>query len=614
MAKDFGATAEQLLRAVGGKDNIAALVYCMTRLRFTLRKEKLVDLKELENIPHVLGVLSSGGQLQVIIGNDVAACYAALMRLRDFEVTGITGSRRNIFVVAIDFVSGCMTAIVPAIIAGGLLKVVLMLLGPTITGLLSETSTTYRILNIFAEAVIYFLPVLLAYAAARKLNTSIPIAITLGGVLIHPNLFALLGSDRAITLFGIPVFAATYSSSIVPILLTVILLKYVEKLVDRITPVWGKNFLKPLLILVITAPLSLLLAAPLGSMISVGLAWLMDFLFGLFPPIVMGLIAGFMPFLVMTGMHYAFLPAVLGPLGANGYDYMLLPAMFASNTAQGAAALATAIKSKKPAVREVGISAAISALVAGVTEPAMNRITLKYRRIMIAPCVGSAVGGVIMGIAGTKAFAFSIPSLLSSVSMTPTMAGYDHNLAIGLIAVFVSMVISFILTLALYKDTAESRVGSGAERVITVLSPLAGWIVPIESINDPTFSTEVLGKGYAVLPYQGMVKAPFDGRVDKMFDTGHALGLVSDDGVEMLIHIGVDTVELGGKFFTPRVKTGDTVTAGQPVLEFNVEGLMQAGYDITSPVIISNVDAYAHVSVLRKSGEVQFMQPGFELM
>lgn len=545
---DYSITAKEILKAVGGEKNVTSLSHCITRLRFTLQDTSKINNKEIEKIPGVMGVINKGGQLQIIIGNNVAKCYAELQQIASFSESGGTVASRNPFVAALDFIAGCMTPILPVILAGGLVKVLIVLLGPSILGVLSETSNTYALLTIFGDAAFYFLPFLLAYTAARKLNTSIPLAMTLAGVLVHPDLIALLGAGEAVTFLKLPVYAGSYSSSVIPILLAVILLKYVERLVDKITPEWSKNFLKPLLILVITAPITLIALAPLGQVIGDGLAFVMSFVYNAFPPLALGIFGALMPLIVMTGMHYAFFPSTINSIATIGYDPTLLPGMFCSNLAQAAATLAVGIKTKKGDIKQVSISSAISAFLAGVTEPAMYGVTLKYKTPMIAACIGGGISGVMMGFFNTKVYAMAVPSLLSSISMIPTNdSATMMNFYLGLLCVIVSIVVSFVLTMILYKDPAEELEAEApapsnvitftGSKNLTVANPIQGEFIPLDKVNDPTFSTFILGKGYAVVPSEGIVVAPFDGTVENMFDTGHAIGLSSDDGVEMLISV-----------------------------------------------------------------------------
>lgn len=623
---DYSITAKQIVQAVGGEKNVAGLTHCMTRLRFNLKDTSNIDLKAIEKIPGVMGVTNKAGQLQIIIGNNVAKCYAEILKLGNFNEGGGGGAKQNPLVVVLDFIAGCMTPLIPAILAGGLIKVLIVILGPTLLNVLAPESQTFAILSVFGDAMFYFMPIMLAWSAARKLNTNIALAMALGGVLLHPNLIALLGSGEPVKFLGLPVYPGSYASSVIPILLSVILLKYVEILVDKITPEWSKNFLKPLLTFLITAPIALLALAPLGQMLGDGLSWAMTAIYNIFPPVAMALFGAFMPFIVMAGMHYAFMPATMGSMATLGYDIMLLPAMFCSNVAQAAATLAVAIKSKKSEIRQVSGSSSISAFLAGVTEPAMYGVTLKYKTPMIAACIGGGVAGFFMGLFQTKAYAFAVPSLISVIGLIPTNdSATMSNFYLGIVCVAISIVVTFVLTLILYKDPVEET-GEGAaaaggaagsvsvtSQPLTIGSPLQGNVLSITQVKDPTFSTGVLGKGCAIVPTKGEVVAPFDGQVDNIFETGHAVGLVSDDGVELLIHVGLETVALKGQHFSAKVKSGDRVSKGQVLITFEPEAIQQAGYDITTPVVITNSDAFADVASIAENSQADELQPILKL-
>jgi PTS system beta-glucosides-specific IIC component len=611
---DYKNTANELLKAVGGKDNVTGLTHCMTRLRFVLKNMDNLDDKAIEEIPGVMGVIRKNGLLQVIIGNKVADCYAELQKVGNFsESSGATG-KQNPLIVAIDFIAGCVTPTIPAIIAGGLVKVLLVILGPGISNVLPADSSTYILLDILGDAPFYFMPMLVGYAAARKLNTSVPLTLMLAGLLIHPNLVALFGGEDSVSFFGLPLFTGSYTASLIPILLTTLLLKYVEILINKITPAWSKNFLKPLLIAIITAAGALFVAAPLGQILGEGLAFVINWIYNLFPPLAMGLFAGFMPLIVMAGMHHAFNPTLMTGMATVGYDLFILPAMFCSNPAQGAASLAVALKSKKSDIRQVAGTAAVSAFMAGVTEPALYGVTLKYKKPLIAACIGGGLGGILVGIFTLKAYSFSVPSVLSIFSLvSPDGPNPMLNFIYGVICMAVSIIVTFILTLVLYKDPVEATIPAKAAPVkggtSVIPNPVKGEVVALETVNDPTFSTGVLGKGFAVIPSEGVVVAPFSGKVANIFSTGHAVGLESEDGVELLIHVGLETVELEGKHFKALVKDGDLIVQGQPLIEFDIDGIKAAGYDITTPVIVTNADSFTEIECLAAAGQLDKLQP-----
>ena len=597
---DYSVTAKELIKKLGGEKNVDSLTHCMTRLRFVLKDESGIDDKAVENIPGVMGIMKKGGQYQVIIGNNVAKCYSEINKLYGFSDTASSNGKkvkRNPVTVALDFISGCMTPMIPAIIAGGLIKVLLVVLGPSLLNVISATGDTYIIMNAIGDAAFYFLPVFIAVTASKKLGCNTYLAVMVAAMLLYPDLITLLGGEAPTKLFGfIPVIHGSYSSSVIPAMLATILLKYVEKLVDKITPEWSKNFLKPLLIVLITAPITLCLLAPLGLVIGNGLQFVLNYIYNFAPWLAMALFAAFMPFIVMTGMHWAFVPAALLAISNPGYELMLLPAMLASNIAQAGATFAVAVKTKDSKMRQIAIPAGISALLAGVTEPAMYGVTLKLKKPMYAACIAGGVGGVIMGFVKLKAYAFATPCLTAIVQFISPDGG--KNMLFACIIAALSFVLSFVLALIMTKNKAETTEETSSPKAegsadLTIANPVSGEVIALSEVNDATFSSGVLGEGYAVIPTEGKVTAPFDGKVETLMDTHHALGLVSNSGIEMLIHVGLETVTLNGKYFTPKVAEGDSFKKGDVLLTFDLEAIKKEGYDTTTPVVVSNADDYA---------------------
>lgn len=606
---DYSVTAKQLLEKLGGQSNIITVAHCMTRLRFVLKDEGMVSDQEVEAVPGVMGTAKKGGQYQVIIGNNVAKCYQEITKLGAFgEANAVEKrARQNLVSAVLDFISACMTPMISVIIAGGLLKVLLVIFGPTFLGLLSAESDTYIIINALGDSGFYFLPVFVAMSASKKLGCNMYLSVLVSVMLLYPDLITLLGGDAPIRLFGvIPVVHGNYTSSVIPAMLSAVVLKYVEEFVDRITPEWSKNFLKPLLIAAITGLVTLCVLAPLGLILGNGLQMVLNWIYNFAPWLAMALFAGFMPFIVMTGMHWAFTPTVLLALANPGYDLMLLPAMLCSNLAQSGAAFAVAFGTKDSKLKQIAFPAAISALLAGVTEPAMYGVTLKLKKPMYAACIASAIAGLATGIIRLKAYVFVTPCLTSIVQFVSPDSGMNFMFAIMIATgVFIlSIVLTFILArkeLAGTKETAIQKelpqedgvMGEpSSEDRLLVETPVIGTVVPLGEVNDVTFSSEVLGKGYAVIPESGQVFAPFDGTVEVLMDTLHALGLVSDSGINLLIHVGLETVTLQGKYFTPHVQTGDRIKKGQLLLTFDLEQIRMEGYETVTPVIISNSSDY----------------------
>lgn len=588
--------AEQVLEAVGGSANIVSVTHCMTRLRFVLKDQSVPNKKEVESIKGVMGVNVVGGQYQVIIGNSVGNVYkelVAISGISDETADFKDEENKNPIVKALDFIAGCMTPLFTAIIAGGLIKVLLVIFGPTLLGVLSAESDTYILMNALGDAPFYFLPVLVAFTASKKLNCNSFLAVMVSSVLIYPDVISLLAIDQATHLFGvIPVVHGSYASSIIPAMLSTILLKYVEMGVDKIVPEWSKNFLKPLLIVLITAPITLCALAPLGLLVGSGLQFVINSIYGFAPWLAMTIFAAAMPFIVMTGMHWAFVPATLMSLANPGFDLLLLPAMLASNIAQAGATFGVAAKTKDSDLREMAIPAGISALLAGVTEPAMYGITLRLRKPMVAACIASGIGGLIAGFTTLKACAFATPCLTAIVQFISP--DEKNNLIYAIIVLVVTLVLSFVLSFIMTKNEETQQV---EENTKEILAPIKGEIIPLEEVKDQTFASGMVGKGFAVVPTEGKVYAPFDGTCAMIFDTLHALGLVSNDGVELLIHVGLETVNLKGAPFKAHVQNGQSFKKGDLLLEFDIDAIQKAGCEIQTPVLVTNANDYENLTV-----------------
>lgn len=604
---DYKNIAKQVLEAVGGKANITSVTHCMTRLRFVLKDQSIPKKEEINKIKGVMGVNIAGGQYQVIVGNAVVNVYKELVSMGDFSDSSISSSedtkaKVNPITAVIDFIAGCMTPLFTAIIAGGLIKVLLVIFGPTLLGVMSDTSDTYILMNALGDAPFYFLPVLVAITASKKLGCNSYLAAMVSSILLYPSVVTLLGSDAPTYLFGvIPVTHGSYASSIIPAMLATVLLKYVEILVDKITPEWSKNFLKPLLIVIITAPITLCLLAPLGLIIGNGLQAVINGIYGFAPWLAMTLFAGFMPFIVMTGMHWAFVPACLMSLAAPGYDLMLLPAMLSANTAQAGATFGVAFKSKDKDMRQMAIPAGISALLAGVTEPAMYGVTLRLKKPMVAACIASGIGGLITGIVNLKAFAFATPCLTAIVQFISP--DDNKNFMFAAIIYVVVMILSFVLSFILTPngETENDTITDDTNTITEIKSPINGEVIALSEIEDETFASGMLGNGFGVIPSEGKVYAPFDGVCENLFDTLHALGLVSDNGIELLIHIGLETVTLNGKPFKAHIKNGEHFKKGDLLLEFNIDEIKNAGCKIQTPVIVTNSDDFSDINIINDS-------------
>ena len=613
----YESVAKKILQRVGGAEKVTGLVHCMTRLRFNLKDESIVDDEAVKKTKGVMGVMKKGGQYQIIIGNDVGYVYEELNKLGKFsnqvpKKKENSTEKKNILTMLMDTISGIMTPVIPAIIGAAMIKVLLTLL-PMI-GVLNTSGDTYQLLTLIGDGAFFFMPVLIAVSASKKFGTNVYYAASIALIMLHPNFISMMttahDANETIRFLGlIPVTYATYSYSVIPIILAVWSLKYVEKFVDKITPVITKNFLKPMLVVLIEAPIALIILGPLGAICGNVLSDVVYFIHDKLGFIAVGLVAGIHPFVVMAGMHHAFTPIKLGMIATTGYENFICIGELCSNMAQGAASLAVAIKSKNKDFKQIAGSSAFSALLAGITEPALYGVTLRLKRPMLGACIGAVAGGLFGGFFQLKCFGIATPAIVTIVQYVEESR--PMSLLIAALTILITVIVAFIATMLIgFEDVVdeddeeeyfeevkeEPELTDGEE--ITVLNPLAGEIVSLNQVKDATFSQEILGKGVAVVPAEGVVYAPFDGKVDMMFETGHAVGLTSDKGVELLIHVGIDTVNLKGQYFHPMKKTGDEVKKGDVLLTFEKEKIEQE-YDLMTPVIISNTNRYQEIKAVK---------------
>lgn len=609
MVFDYAKTAQMVLEEVGGEKNVEGLTHCITRLRFVLKDEKIPKDAQIEKIPGVLRVVRQGGQYQIVIGNEVSNVYRELVKIGKFEeTTGAKGdgAKENIFSRLSGFVAGCMTPLLPAMLGCGMIKVVLILL--TTFHLVDTTGSTYVILNAAGDAFFYFMPVLLAMTTAKRLGSNIYLAMVVGAFLIHPDIGGLLSAGNA-SYFGLPVTSATYSSSVLPVLLIVPLMGYIERFADKICPSLVKVFLKPLIVIFVSVPLALIVVGPIGSVLGNYLADGISLLYSKAGWLAIMLLSAGMPFIIMTGMHYALLPIATIGITSLGFDAVLVVTMFCSNLAQGAASLAVAVKNKNRDIKSTASAAGISAIIAGVTEPSMYGVTLKYKTPMIASVIGAGAAGFYAGI--THVVAYSMGGSPSSLSLIQMIGGEGFgNVINGVITLIISLAVTFIMTLILYKPETEEpepvlQVQEPKKGVliktIELSSPLTGTVLPLTEVEDAVFSGGVLGEGVAIIPEEGKVFAPADGVVSAVTDTRHAIGITTSHGVELLIHVGLDTVQLNGDGFTLHCKMGDPVKKGSLLLEFDMEKIEKAGYSLTTPVLVSNMTNFVSLKSSQKS-------------
>lgn len=597
---DYSQTARAILSAVGGATNVRSVTNCATRLRFDLIDEQKVQIETLRQITGVIDVNRSGAQYQVIIGTDVGNVMTALNELLGQTNSAATPeavkSQHSLMDRFFDAISGIFTPIIPMLTAAGMLKALLVLL--KFAGILTEKAPSYQFLSFVSDAGFYFLPIFVAISTAMRLKTNVFLAGMVGAALIHPNFVALVAKGASVSLFGLKIPNVTYQSSVIPSILAIWFMSYVEKFADRISPKVIKFLMKPLVTLLIVIPFTFFIFGPLGSFIGNILAGFFEFLNHHVPWLVSTLMGALFPLLVMTGMHWSFTPIIVQSYATYHYEAIMGPGSFVSNICQGAAALAVALKSKELKMKEIASSAGVTALL-GVTEPALFGVTLKVKNVLYCVMAGGAVGGLYSGLNGVVRYTAGTPGLAS-------FAVFIGKNPLNIVNAFVSVGIGFIVTFGLtwffaQTDPEPASVAGGMTSVKeikasplnlsqpqVIKSPITGKVVPLAQVPDQTFAKGLMGPGVAIAPQAGVVTAPFAGKVTMLFETKHAIGLTSDQGIEVLIHLGLDTVELKGEGFESLVQQGDQVTLGQPLIKFNQQLIESKHYNCITPVILTN--------------------------
>lgn len=615
MAQDFKKLASSVVDAVGGVGNVTNLTHCMTRLRFILKDEAKASDETVKNIPGVMGLVKQGGQYQIIIGNNVAAAYKEILALGVDGGATVDASEqpkqkwtlKRVGMTILDAIIGTMTPLIPAIIGGSMVKLLAMLL--LMTGVVGETNSTYVLLNTIGDAAFFFLPILVAVSASKKFGTNTYLAVAIAGLMVHPvfmDLMAKAAEGQAVTLAMLPITSVKYTYTIIPAIVMSWLLRYIEAGVDRITPLVTKNFLKPMLILLVGAVIAISIVGPAGVWLGNGISAVVYGIHGKLGWLAVALVGAIWPLLVMTGMHRVFTPTIVTTIAETGSEAMVMPSEIGANMSLGDVSLAVAFKTKNRELRQTALAAASSALIAGITEPALYGVAIRLKRPMIASVITGFIAGAVAGLAGLASHSMAAPGLFTSVQFIDK----DNPTSILWIAAVmaISVVVSFALTLILgFEDipVEEDEADMVTPASVKLMAPMKGAVMGLHDVADEVFSKGLLGKGMAIEPVDGKVVSPIAGTVTTVFPTKHAIGLTDDHGMEVLIHVGLDTVSLNGEPFEALVAAGDRVEVGTELLQADLDAIKAAGLPTTTVVVITNTDEFKDVTPV-EPGNVSF--------
>lgn len=656
MAKNYDALAKTIIKDVGGKDNVISVVHCTTRLRFKLKDEKKANDDALKDTDGVVTVVKAGGQYQVVIGNEVADVYEAVLKEGGFYGGGqvadddLDDSNMSLMDKAIDLISGIFTPILGPMAAAGMIKGLTAMCASF--GWLAKTSGTYEVLYAIGDGFFYFLPLILAITSAKKFRVDRFTAITIGAAMCYPAMVAMNSSKKVLfdlfngtflhsqvhaTFLGIPIISMNYTSTVIPIILAVWFASVVEKWCKEWIPTVVKTFLVPFVTLLIVVPLTFLIIGPLATWIGNALAAITSAVYN-FSPVLAGiLLGGFWQVFVIFGVHWGFVAVMMSNIAALGYDPILGLSLGAS-FAQIGVVLAILLQTKDQKLKGIALPAFLSGIF-GVTEPAIYGVTLPRKKPFILSCIAAGVGGGLIGFFGTKMYMMGGMGVFVIPAAIGPKTGVDMSVYGLMIAMAVSFVLGFILQMALGKKSVDQaydekqakavqEVASQADAIAKaapslastsdlnvsteLVSPLAGELLPLSEVKDEVFSSGAMGEGVAVEPSEGVLHAPADGKVVMTFPTGHAIGMKTSDGAEILMHIGMDTVNLQGHGFETLVAKGDEVKAGDELVKFDIDAIHAKGYVVTTPIVVTNSKDYEKITVVSQ-GKVKVGQEILDL-
>lgn len=619
----YNELAKEIVKNIGGKENVISLTHCITRLRFKLKDESIAKDDVLKNMSGIVTVMKSGGQYQVVIGNHVPEVYADVCELIDIDNLSSKEEPKKsgrLLDRGIDIVSGIFQPILGIMAACGMVKGLNALF--IALGLYSDTSGGALIINAIGDGLFTFLPLFLGYTSAKKFGLKPMIGLVIGAIMCYPGIQSgaissmgdamytlftgtMFESPVYISFFGIPVISIDYTGTVIQVILSVYFASKCEKVFNKFVPDLVKFFFVPMLTLLVALPITFIVIGPIATF---GSTIISEFVFAVrdFSPLIAGAIVGFTwQILVIFGMHWGFIPVYINNIMTNGYDNVMMP-FFACTFATSAVVLAIFFKTKDKKIKEMALPNFISG-VFGVTEPAIYGILLPLKKPFIISCITGGIGGAFYGFFNLRKFMvggmgiFELPAMIEP-------DGAMGNLIVALLGIVISMVVGFVLTMIFYKDKEKveevmeiveennNEVKSNSLKKVVISSPIKGETIKLEDIEDAAFATGVLGQGLAIKPTEGKVVSPVSGEITTLFPSLHAIGITSDEGVEILIHVGLDTVQLEGKGFKAHVKQGDKIVKGQELVTFDIDFIQESGYSIVTPVVVTNYNDYFEIA------------------
>lgn len=608
MASKYDGLARIIMQNIGGKENVEALTHCVTRLRFKLKDESKANTEVLKETDGIVTVIQSGGQYMIVIGNHVPDVFEAVIKrghLENIVKDGSVGTehkeKQKPLDAFIGIVTNVFTPVLGVLCACGIIKGLLALF--VAAGLLTNTSATYNFLYALSDSLFFYFPIILGYTSAKRFGISELEGLIIGAAMVYPSLLAGSTLDLS-TIFGIPVTmpaAGDYSNSVIPVICAVAFAAWFEKRYKRFIPDTIKLFTLPLITCLVTVCMTFWIIGPVASAFSDMLGTAFTAVYE-FSPILMGfVVGGLWQILVMFGLHWAITPLMINNVQTLGFDTIMI-GMFGASFAQTGAVIGIYLRTRNKKTKSLCIPSIISGL-AGVTEPAIYGITLPKKKPFMITCIIAAITGAMVAASGAKYYiipgmgVFGYTAFVNT--QTQDFTGMLWAIGISLIALLAG-VIAVYLT---YKEQDEKNTDTAQPTVIDsvitgeaiLLSPMNGKFLPLQEVEDEVFKEGSLGQGAAVIPEEGKLFAPVDGTVAMVFPTGHAIGMKSADGMEILMHVGMNTVELNGKGFSAKVKPGDQVKQGDLLLEFDIEKITAAGYSVVTPVVITNYASYHEI-------------------